>query len=790
VSLSSTIKAIQDIMRKDVGVDGDAQRIGQLTWLLFLKIWDDREQELELIEAGFQSPLMNVRWREGGEPRQASDLRWRAWAEDPEGMTGDSLVNFIDSTLFPALKEMEFGPAIDAVGEGSEAASALRRRRLLIRGVFEDAYQYMKSGTLLRQVINRLQADIDFNDARSRHLFGEIYEQVLRDLQSAGNAGEYYTPRAVTQFAVDMVNPRLGDTILDPACGTGGFLAGAIEHIRRNDVHTADQESQLQASIQGVEKKPLPHLLCTTNLIVHGIDVPVGIRHGNALARPIREISARDRVDVILTNPPFGGMEEDGIENNFPLEFRTRETADLFLVLILEQLRPGGRAAIVLPDGSLFGEGIKTRIKERLLAECNLHTIVRLPAGVFSPYTSIRTNILFFEKGTPTQEVWYFEHPYPEGYKSYSKTKPMLIEEFGPEKEWWTNRSETPRAWRVSIDELRSRGFNLDVPNPSASSQLHLDPEVLLEQLDSERAAVAHSRQELSDLLKGALADTTWGKAAERIDEMILGSSDVSGLRELVLTLAVQGRLVPQNLSDEPASALIDRIKRMPSNASDRSGNGQLTRERWQLPATWVWTQLGQLATFAIGRTPPTKDAEFWSDREGFPWVAISDMSHYGVVSSTRRKVTQRARDAVFRSAPAPAGTMLMSFKLTIGKIARLGVAAYHNEAIAAIHPRLPELDPYLFRFLPIFAIGGETNAAIKGSTLNASSLHSLSVALPPPQEQERIRARADLLLNIIDRIESQLLQVARTQESFKSSVLGHLDTAKDSVEPLTTSQL
>ena len=392
MALSTTIKSIQDIMRKDVGVDGDAQRIGQLVWLLFLKIWNDREQELELLEDHFASPLTDVTWVEDGENRTAPDLRWSAWAADPEGETGDKLLGFVNDTLFPALKGMEAGPAV-----AEQDARLLRRR--LVRSVFEDAYQYMKSGTLLRQVVNKIEADIDFNDAANRHLFGNIYEQLLKDLQNAGNAGEYYTPRAVTQFAVDMIDPRLGESVLDPACGTGGFLACAIEHVRRNEVKTPEQEARLQASIQGVEKKPLPHLLCTTNMIVHGIDVPAGIRHDNTLARPLRDIGMRDRVDVVLTNPPFGGMEEDGIEQNFPREFRTRETADLFLLLIVELLKPGGRAAVVLPDGTLFGEGVKTRLKERLLTECELHTIVRLPNGVFAPYTGIKTNVLFFEKG-------------------------------------------------------------------------------------------------------------------------------------------------------------------------------------------------------------------------------------------------------------------------------------------------------------------------------------------------------------------------------------------------------
>lgn len=505
MALSTTIKSIQDIMRTDVGVDGDAQRIGQLVWLLFLKIWDDRERELELMEDDFASPLVGVTWRENGETKSAPDLRWRAWAADPEGLTGDKLLDFVNLTLFPALKGMEVGPVVEGGNREARAAQALRRRRMLIRSVFEDAYQYMKSGTLLRQVINKIQADIDFNDATKRHLFGELYEKILKDLQSAGNAGEYYTPRAVTQFAVDMVNPRLGEIVLDPACGTGGFLACAIENIRKQDVRTPEQELQLQASIRGVEKKPLPHLLCVTNMIVHGIDVPTGIVRDNTLSRPLRDISMRDRVDVVLTNPPFGGMEEDGIESNFPADFRTRETADLFLVLIIELLKPGGRAAVVLPDGTLFGEGVKTRIKERLLSECNLHTIVRLPKGVFAPYTSIKTNVLFFQKGRPTEEVWYYEHPYPEGYKSYSKTKPMRIEEFEPEKAWWTNRAENEHAWKVTIDQIRERGYNLDIANPNAPGPKHEDPEELLARYEEERAAVAALRGQLRQLLAEAL---------------------------------------------------------------------------------------------------------------------------------------------------------------------------------------------------------------------------------------------------------------------------------------------
>lgn len=385
MSLSAMIKSIQDIMRKDVGVDGDAQRIGQMGWMLFYKIFSDQDAELELSHDDYESPL-------------PLDLRWDEWADSKRlgkaAPTGDELLKLIDGRLFLQLKALKT----------DELEGISRQRALLLRSVFEDAYNYMKSGTLLRQVIDKINEGIDFNQSKTRHLFGDLYEQILKDLQSAGNAGEFYTPRAVTQFAVDIVNPQLGETVLDPACGTGGFLTCAYEHLKPQAKSTKDL-ALVKQSIRGVEKKQLPHLLCVTNMMVHGIEVPTNVRHDNTLRKPLRDYGADDQVDIVVTNPPFGGMEEDGIERGFPSEFQTRETADLFLVLVMELLRKGGRAAIVLPDGTLFGEGIKTRIKEKLLRDCNLHTIVRLPNGVFSPYTSIRTNVLFFTKGEPTQDV-------------------------------------------------------------------------------------------------------------------------------------------------------------------------------------------------------------------------------------------------------------------------------------------------------------------------------------------------------------------------------------------------
>lgn len=472
---SSLIKSIQDIMRQDQGVDGDAQRLSQLVWMIFLKILDDTEQELELMDDKYVSAI-------------PTEFQWRSWAADEEGLTGDPLNDFVNNKLFVGLRAL---PA------------STNPRTLIVREAFEDSYNYMKSGTLLRQVVNKINS-IDFNAKTDRHQFNDLYEKLLKDLQSAGNSGEYYTPRALTQFIVEMVNPRLGEIVYDPACGTGGFLANSIDYLR-HQVTTPEGEASLQSTLRGTEKKQLPHLLCLTNMILHGIDAPTSIRRGNTLTRPLRDYGPADRVDVILTNPPFGGTEEPGVEQNFPQAFRTRETADLFLVLIMRLLKSGGRAGMVLPDGTLFGEGVKTRIKEELLKECNLHTVVRIPNSAFAPYTSIATNLLFFTKGTPTTETWYFEHQMPPNMKAYSKTRPMRPAEFDLERAWWNDRVEGPTAWRVSIDEIKDRDYNLDIKNPSADSATNESAADLLASFGVKQAQVQSLVNDLRNLIEKSL---------------------------------------------------------------------------------------------------------------------------------------------------------------------------------------------------------------------------------------------------------------------------------------------
>ncbi len=434
-------------MWQDTGLNGDAQRVEQLGWMLFLKIFSDKDLELELLDDTYTSPIPAAyHWiQEKGN-----------WAGDDEGITGDELLEFVDRQLFPALRNLD--------------VSTGNRRALIVREVFEGNNNYMKSGINIRKVLNKLN-EIDFNVAKDRHAFGELYEGILKELQSAGKSGEFYTPRAITQFITDIIDPKIGEKLLDPTCGTGGYLTCAIEHLKAQANSVEDRQS-IAENVRGWEYKPLPFLLATTNLILHDIEVP-NIRFGDALDQPLSNFTEKDRVHVILANPPFGGIVANNNENNFPQNYRTKESADLFLVLMIHLLKQGGRAGIVLPDGSLTGEGVKLRIRQRLLEECNLHTIIRLPNSVFQPYATVATNLLFFTKGTPTKEIWYYEHRLPEGQKSYSKTKTIQAKEFDPIKAWWDHRVESDVCWKVDIQTIIDRNYDLDIKNPIKPEESH-----------------------------------------------------------------------------------------------------------------------------------------------------------------------------------------------------------------------------------------------------------------------------------------------------------------------------
>lgn len=717
---ATTIKNIQDIMRKDVGVDGDAQRIGQLVWMLFLKVFDDREREWEALEPGYISPI-------------PEGLRWRDWAAGDEGLTGDELSMFVNSTLFPRMKEL---PGTDSRSE-------------LVRGVFGDAYNYMKSGTLLRQVINKINADLDFNRSHDRHVFGDLYEQLLRDLQSAGNAGEYYTPRAVTEFMVRMLDPRPGEVVLDPACGTGGFLTCALEHMRLQYVRSAEDERLAQQSIRGVEKKQLPHLLCTTNMILHGIDVPSGIRHDNTLSRPLRSYGPSDKVDVIITNPPFGGIEEDGIEQNFPSGLRSRETADLFLVLIMHLLKPGGRAAVVLPDGALSGEGVKTRIRERLLAECDLHTLVRLPQGVFAPYTGIATNLLFFTKGAPTQRVWYFEHRYPAGQKSYSKTKPIRIREFDVAAEWWSSRESGPQAWAVPVQDIRQAGFSLDFRNPAASRGEAADLKPAVVGLQAARRSVEEAAIALHRDLSEALSSSDVLDSLRDLLGLLAASpaearQAAAALRASLLELALRGRLSQPSDS----AALCDGVAPPRVELLNQGRN-------FALPAHWCWKRLGDVAAIVGGGTPKTGTADYWAEPgEGIPWLTPADMRELPGPNASRgrRDITEKG----LRESSAqllPKGAILFSSRAPIGYVAIAANPLATNQGFKSCVPLVEGTTPYLYWLLKALAPSIDRQAP--GTTFREVSGRAMKnqwVPWPPLDEQQRMVEALDAAWGALDR--------------------------------------
>ncbi len=470
----SIIKSARDIMRKDKGLNGDLDRLPMLTWIMFLKFLDDMERQREA-EDMLQGKLFF--------PAIEPPYRWRDWAAHDDGITGDDLIAFINNDE-AARPDDTRGPGLFAYLRGLSGGAA-NDRRDVIATVFRGVANRMLSGYLLRDVINKIDS-IHFTSSDEIHTLGHMYESLLREMRdAAGDAGEFYTPRAMVKFMVQVVNPRLGETVLDPACGTGGFLVESFAHLQ-DQAQTVEAQRILQErSIAGIEPKPMPYLLAQMNLLLHGLESPQ-IDPGNALRFRLGEIGDADRVDIILTNPPFGGEEEPGIQDNFPADKQTSETALLFLQLIMRRLRrpigtnKPGRAAVVVPNGTLFGDGVAARIKHDMLTEFNLHTIVRLPNGVFAPYTSIPTNILFFDRSGPTREVWYYEQPLPEGRKSYTKTNPLRIEDFADCVAWWPNREENDRAWRVPAQTILDNGCNLDIKNPRAKQDIeHLPPEVL-----------------------------------------------------------------------------------------------------------------------------------------------------------------------------------------------------------------------------------------------------------------------------------------------------------------------
>lgn len=483
-NLSGFVKRIRDIMWNDAGVNGDAQRIEQMAWILFLKVYDAKEQDWEFDDENYESIIPEA-------------CRWQNWAADDRSgsaMTGDKLLSFVNNTLFPVLKGNDIK---DSNGRilipGVKVDSSTPIKKAIVQTTFADANQYMKDGVLLRQVINIID-DLDLTDYEESHAFGEIYESILRELQSAGSSGEFYTPRAVTDFMAKLINPQIGETVADFACGTGGFLTSWLNELREK-VKTTEDREKYATSIYGIEKKPFPYTLCITNMLLHDIDVP-RIYHDNSLTKDVLNYTEDDQFDVILMNPPYGGHEKTEVKNHFPSDLASSETADLFMSVIMYRLKENGRAAVILPDGFLFGtDNAKVAIKKKLLSEFNLHTVIRMPHSVFAPYTSITTNILFFDRTKPTEETWFYRLDMPEGYKNFSKTKPMELKHFDPAMKWWNNREEInvdgfDKAKKFTAEEIAARNYNIDLCGYPHEEEEILPPRELIQQYQEKRASL------------------------------------------------------------------------------------------------------------------------------------------------------------------------------------------------------------------------------------------------------------------------------------------------------------
>ena len=470
-NLSTFVKRIRDIMRNDAGINGDAQRIEQIAWMLFLKVYDSKEQDWEFDDDDYMSII-------------PENCRWCNWAVDDRtgsAMTGDKLLDFVNNTLFPALKGLEVTPDTPI-------------KKSIVKTTFEDANNYMKDGALLRQVINIID-ELDLSDTEESHAFGEIYESILRELQSAGSSGEFYTPRAVTDFMAQMIQPKIGEKMADFACGTGGFITSWLKALSPQIKNTEDQQAY-DTSIYGIEKKQFPYMLCITNMLLHDLDLPQ-VYHDNSLLYDVLDYTESDQFDVILMNPPYGGSEKADVKNHFPADLASSETADLFMSVIMYRLKKTGRAAVILPDGFLFGtDNAKVNIKKKLLKEFNLHTVIRMPSSVFAPYTSITTNILFFDAGKQTAETWFYRLDMPEGYKHFSKTKPMKLEHFAPVLEWWNDRKPISvdgfdKAKSFSFKEMtEDLGYNLDQCGYPHEEEEILDPLDLIQRYEEERASL------------------------------------------------------------------------------------------------------------------------------------------------------------------------------------------------------------------------------------------------------------------------------------------------------------
>lgn len=756
---SGFIKRIRDIMRMDAGINGDAQRIEQMVWMLFLKVYDAKEDDWELNEDNYESII-------------PEDLRWRNWAKaDSNGhaMTGDKLLNFVNNTLFPVLKGNDVKEGNTILYEGIKVTPATPIKKAIVKSTFEDANNYMKDGVYLRQVIDVID-EIEFDDVKESHAFGFVYEEILRELQSAGSSGEFYTPRAVTEFMALMIKPKLGEKMADFACGTGGFITSWLGQLSKQVTDTAAKK-QLDDSIYGIEKKPFPYLLCVTNMLLHDIEVP-NIYHMNSLKHNLLDYTDADKFDVILMNPPYGGHEDKSIQGFFPDDLASSETADLFMSVILYRLKKNGRAAVVVPDGFLFGlDNAKVNIKKKLIGEFNLHTVVRLPSSVFSPYTSITTNLLFFDNTKPTTETWFYRVDIPSDRKHFSKTKPMELKHFDDCIAWWNDRKEITdgenfKAQKFTADYLlNEQGCNIDLCGYPHEEEEILDPIDLIQRYQEERsslnATVDRAVQQISTSLNQAtvLPDIDYASGAlTRLAELDAHFADK--MIKSVLEIAIKGKLVSQYPTEGTARDLLEK------NLIDVEIDGRRVKQKviteisedektFDIPDSWEWIKLGNVCTIARGGSPRPIKEYITTAADGVNWIKIGDTEKNGkYICATAEKIKP---SGVSKSRMVHSGDFLLTNSMSFGRPYILKVDGCIHDGWLVISQSTEIFDQdYLYWLLSsnyayMQFCGKVSGAVVKN--LNSDKVANSVFPLPPLAEQKRIVAKLEEILPLCERL-------------------------------------
>ena len=754
-NLSGFVKRLRDIMRNDAGINGDAQRIEQIAWMLFLKVYDAKEQDWEWDDENYVSII-------------PEECRWANWAHDDKSgtaMTGERLLDFVNNTLFPTLKKLPV-----------DASTPIKKA--IVQTTFADANNYMKDGVLLRQVINVID-ELDLSDYEESHAFGEIYEAILKELQSAGSAGEFYTPRAVTEFMAQMIKPQIGEKMADFACGTGGFLTSWLKELEK-EVKTTEDRAEFGQSIYGIEKKQFPYMLCITNMLLHDLDVPQ-VFHDNSLLRDVLDYTEEDQFDVILMNPPYGGSEKAEVKNHFPADLASSETADLFMSVIMYRLKENGRAAVILPDGFLFGtDNAKINIKKKLLSEFNLHTIIRMPGSVFSPYTSITTNILFFDRTGPTKETWFYRLDMPEGYKHFSKTKPMKLEHFAPVIEWWNNRREISvdgfdKARKYNVQQISEElGYNLDQCGFPHEGEEILAPMDLIQHYQEERASLnaivdnaltcilsglsGNEALELSNIATGAL-----GRLSE------IDKDFPEKMQKSILQMAIQGKLVEQRLEEGTGEELYQQIQRK-KQALNKAR--KIKKEKplpeiaedeipFEIPDTWRWIKLGEIsAVITKGTTPRGGNVSYLDSGIGF--LRAENVAGLDNLDKSNLKyIDENTHKGFLKRSILEANDILITIAGTLGRTAIVrdyDLPLNANQAIALV--RLVSVSDVNLKYL-VYALksagiqtyltGQRKITAIPNLTLEI--IDNCMIPLPPLVEQNRIVAKLEELLPLCEKL-------------------------------------